>query len=53
MNNFKVSVQETSNNAIVKFELNQFITKHQSFEFNNIDDAKASPLAQHYFICLL
>ncbi|MFD1161768.1 MULTISPECIES: NifU family protein [Hwangdonia] len=49
MNNFKVSVQETSNNAIVKFELNQFITKHQSFEFNNIDEAKASPLAQQLF----
>ena len=49
MNTFKVSVQETSNNAIVKFELNQFITKHQSFEFNNIDEAKASPLAQQLF----
>ncbi|WP_034042922.1 NifU family protein [Wocania ichthyoenteri] len=49
MNNFKVSVQETTNNAIVKFELNQFITKHQSFEFNNIDEAKSSPLAQQLF----
>ncbi|MDO5972413.1 NifU family protein [Flavivirga aquimarina] len=49
MSNFKVSVQETSNNTIVKFELNQFITKHQSFEFNNIDEAKASPLAQQLF----
>lgn len=49
MNTFKVSVQETSNNAIIKFELNQFITKHQSFEFNNIDEAKASPLAQQLF----
>ncbi|GAA3601999.1 NifU family protein [Flavivirga amylovorans] len=49
MNTFKVSVQETSNNTIVKFELNQFITKHQSFEFNNIDEAKASPLAQQLF----
>ena len=49
MNTFKVSVQETSNNAIIKFEINQFITKHQSFEFNNIDDAKASPLAQQLF----
>ncbi|GAA4894409.1 NifU family protein [Flaviramulus aquimarinus] len=49
MNTFKVSVQETSNNTIVKFELNQFITQHQSFEFNNIDDAKASPLAQQLF----
>jgi len=49
MNNFKVSVQETSNNTIIKFEVNQFITKHQSFEFNNIDDAKTSPLAQQLF----
>ncbi|OBQ57086.1 NifU family protein [Tamlana sp. s12] len=49
MNTFKVSVQETTNNAIVKFEVNQFITQHQSFEFNNIDEAKASPLAQQLF----
>lgn len=49
MNTFNVSIQETSNKAIVKFELNQFITKHQSFEFNNIDEAKASPLAQQLF----
>jgi Fe-S cluster biogenesis protein NfuA len=49
MNTFKVSVQETTNNNIVKFELNQFITQHQSFEFNNIDEAKTSPLAQQLF----
>ena len=49
MNTFKVSVQETSNNSIIKFEVNQFITKHQSFEFNNIDEAKSSPIAQQLF----
>ncbi|MGB6267445.1 MAG: NifU family protein [Olleya sp.] len=49
MSNFKVSIQETSNPTIIKFELNQFVTKHQSFEFNNIDDAKDSPLAQQLF----
>ena len=49
MNTFKVSVRETSNNVIIKFELNQFITKHQSFEFNNIDEAKNAPLAQQLF----
>lgn len=49
MNTFTVSVQETSNNAIIKFEINQFVTKHQSFEFNNIDEAKPSPLAQQLF----
>lgn len=49
MKTYKVSVRETTNNAIVKFELNEFITQHQSFEFNNIDDAKPSPLAQQLF----
>lgn len=42
-------MQETANNSIVKFELNQFITKHQSFEFNNVDEANLSPLAQQLF----
>ena len=49
MNTFKVSIQETNNPTIIKFELNQFVTKHQSFEFNNIDEAKNSPLAQQLF----
>jgi len=49
MNAFKVTTQETSNPTILKFEVNQFITQHQSFEFNNIDEAKASPLAQQLF----
>lgn len=49
MSDFKVSIQETSNPTIIKFELNQFITKHRSFEFNNIDEAKDSPLAQQLF----
>ena len=49
MNSFKVTTQETSNSKILKFEVNQFITQHQSFEFSNIDEAKASPLAQQLF----
>lgn len=49
MNTFQVSIKETSNNSIIKFEINQFITQHQSFEFNNIDEAKSSPLAQQLF----
>jgi Fe-S cluster biogenesis protein NfuA len=49
MSDFKVSVQSTTNKAIVKFELNRFITKHKSFEFNNIDEAKTSPIAQQLF----
>ena len=49
MSTFKVSIQETNNPTIIKFEVNQFITKHQSFEFSNIDEAKTSPLAQQLF----
>ena len=49
MNTFQVSIKETSNSNILKFEINQFITQHQSFEFNNIDEAKQSPLAQQLF----
>ncbi|MGY0393483.1 NifU family protein [Bizionia sp. KMM 8389] len=49
MTPYTVSAQETSNPSIIKFELNQFITNHQSFEFNNIDDAKNAPLAQQLF----
>ncbi len=49
MNTFKVVIQKTTNNAIVKFEINQFITQNQSFEFNNIDEAKSAPLAEQLF----
>jgi NFU1 iron-sulfur cluster scaffold homolog, mitochondrial len=49
MNKIYVSIQETSNPTILKFETNTFLTKYESFEFNNIDDAKNSPLAQQLF----
>jgi Fe-S cluster biogenesis protein NfuA len=49
MSAFTVSIIPTSNDTILKFETNKFITKHQSFEYNNIDEAKESPLAQELF----
>lgn len=49
MNNYSISIKETTNPTILKFETDQFITKHESFEFNNIDEAKSSPLAQQLF----
>jgi Fe-S cluster biogenesis protein NfuA len=45
----KISVVPTSNDAIVKFEAEKFLTNHNSYEFKNIDDAKPSPLAQQLF----
>ncbi|MDA0178311.1 NifU-like domain [Mesoflavibacter sp. HG96] len=49
MSNYKITIQETNNPTILKFDVNQFITKHQNFEYNNIDEAKESPLAQQLF----
>lgn len=49
MTTYTISIKETTNPAILKFEADTFITKHQSFEFNNIDEAKNSPLAQQLF----
>lgn len=47
--NTTFKIRETSNPTIIKFEADTFLTKHQSFEFNNIDEANNSPLAQQLF----
>ncbi|MCK7589823.1 NifU family protein [Subsaxibacter sp. CAU 1640] len=45
----KISIKETNNPTIIKFEADTFLTNHKSYEFNNIDEASASPLAQQLF----
>lgn len=49
MSKISISIQETSNPKIIKFETDSFLTKYESFEFANIDEAKNSPLAQQLF----
>jgi Fe-S cluster biogenesis protein NfuA len=49
MNTYTINIQPTSNSDIVKFEANQFLTRHESFEFANIEEAAKSPLAQQLF----
>lgn len=44
-----VTIKTTNNSAIIKFELNTFITQNENFEFKNIDEASQSPLAQQLF----
>ncbi|WP_026979156.1 NifU family protein [Flavobacterium tegetincola] len=44
-----VIIRETQNPVILKFEFPDFIANHVSYEFKNIDDATASPLAQKLF----
>ena len=45
----KVTIKETQNPAILKFEFPDFITQNESYEFKNIDEAGASPIAQQLF----
>jgi len=45
----KITIKETQNPKIVKFELKDFITQNENFEYKNIDEAKNSPLAQQLF----
>ena len=45
----KISIKVTNNPSIVKFELDEYITKGQSFEYKNIDETKNSPLAKQLF----
>jgi Fe-S cluster biogenesis protein NfuA len=45
----KISIKSTNNLSIVKFELEEFITRNQNFEFKNIDETANSPLAKQLF----
>ena len=49
MTAFNITVQPTSNENIVKFVANSFLTQAKSYEFHNIDEAKSSPIAQQLF----
>ena len=49
MQKISIIVQKTSNSRIIKLETNSFLTNYESFEYNNIDEAKNSPLAQQLF----
>jgi hypothetical protein len=45
----KITIKETQNPSIIKFEFDSFITNNENFEFKNIDETKNSPLAQQLF----
>lgn len=49
MSSFQINIEPTSNNNIVKFVANSFLTQATSYEFKNIEEAKPSPLAQQLF----
>tara|TARA_B110001450_G_scaffold117736_1_gene111189 strand:+ start:2942 stop:3847 length:906 start_codon:yes stop_codon:yes gene_type:complete len=49
MQDLEISIQETTNNTIIKFNTNQILINGGSYEYTNIDEAKNSPLAQQLF----
>lgn len=49
MQDLEISIQETTNNTIIKFNTNQILINGGSYEYSNIDEAKNSPLAQQLF----
>ena len=49
MKEVKINIQETANETIIKFNSNTILINGGSYEYNNIDDAKNSPLAQQLF----
>ena len=49
MSPFNITVEPTSNENIVKFITNSFLTQAKSYEFSNIEEAKSSPIAQQLF----
>ena len=49
MKEYSITVKQTNNPAVLKFETNHFITKNNNYEFKNIDEAEKSPLAQQLF----
>lgn len=49
MKEFNITLKETSNPAILKFEANLPLVKQGSYEYKNIDEAENSPLAKQLF----
>jgi len=49
MSSIKINIQETNNETILKFVSKKILVNGGSYEYNNIDEAKNSPLAQQLF----
>ena len=44
-----IAIKPTNNPSILKFEFDEFIVRTDNFEFKNIDETQASPLAKQLF----
>ena len=49
MKSFNITIVDTNNPAILKFEANHMLVSEGHYEYRNIDEAKNAPLAQQLF----
>src|SRR5690625_3420417 len=49
MTTYNISIEKTSNEHIIKFATDTFLTEAESYEFSNADEAAISPLASQLF----
>lgn len=49
MTTYNISIQKTSNEHIIKFATDTFLTQAKSYEFKNAEEAAISPLASQLF----
>jgi len=49
MKEYSLTVKETNNPRILKFETNHILVHRKNYEYKNIDEAQNSPLAQQLF----
>ena len=49
MTTYNISIEKTSNEHIIKFATDTFLTEAESYEFSNADEAAISPLASICF----
>jgi Fe-S cluster biogenesis protein NfuA len=49
MSKHQITIEATNNPSIVKFNSNQLLTQGGSYQYNNIDETKESPLSNQLF----
>ncbi len=49
MSTHKITIETTNNPNVVKFTSNQLLTKGGSYQYNNVDETKESPLSKQLF----
>ncbi|MDG1804454.1 NifU family protein [Flavicella sp.] len=49
MSKHQITIEATNNPSIVKFNSNQLLTQGGSYQYNNVDETKESPLSKQLF----